>query len=81
MVGRAGRTTGTVHADVTLTRSKVQVKGLLNFQKLAKPCMHAGGGDHQPPSAAFWFCFYNRTKELLHFLLFAILSFHYTLYM
>jgi len=32
-----------VHADVTLTRSKVKVKvmGLLNFQKLAKPCMLA----------------------------------------
>jgi len=30
-----------VHADVTLTRSKVKVTGLLNFRKLAKPCMLA----------------------------------------
>jgi len=30
-----------VHADMTLTRSKVNVKvtGLLNLRKLAKPCM------------------------------------------
>jgi len=36
-------TTGIVHADVTLTRSKVNVKvtELLNFPKLAKPCMLA----------------------------------------
>jgi len=41
MVGHAGSTTGIVHADVTLTRSKVKVKvtGLLQFRKLAKPCM------------------------------------------
>jgi len=40
MVGRAGSPTGTVHADMTLTRSKVKVKvtGLLNFRKLAKAC-------------------------------------------
>jgi len=39
MVGHAGSTTGIVHADVTLTRSKVKVKvtGLLSFRKLAKP--------------------------------------------
>ena len=43
MVGHAGSTTGIVHADVTLTRSKVKVKvtGLLNFRQLAKPCMLA----------------------------------------
>jgi len=43
VVGRAGSTTGIVHADMTLTQSKVKVKvtGLLNFQKLAKPCMLA----------------------------------------
>ena len=45
MVWHAGRpsTVGTVHADMTLTRSKVKVKvmGLLNFRKLAKPCMLA----------------------------------------
>jgi len=41
MVGYAGSTTGIVHADVTLTRSKVTVTGLLNFRKLAKPCMLA----------------------------------------
>jgi len=41
MVGRAGSATGIVHADMTLTRSKVKVKvtGLLNFQQLAKPCI------------------------------------------
>ena len=41
MVGRAGSTTGIVHADMTLNRSKVKVKvtGLLNFRQLAKPCM------------------------------------------
>ena len=57
VVGRAGSTTGTVHADVTLTRSKVKVKvmGLLNFRKLAKPCIHAGVDDCQPASVAFSF--------------------------
>jgi len=59
IVGRAGSATGTVHANVTLTRFNVKVKvtGLLNFQKLAKLCMHAGGDDRQPtqpPSGAFW---------------------------
>jgi len=56
MVGRAGSTKGTVYADVTFTRSNVKVKvtKLLNFWKLAKPCMHAGGDDRQPPSGAFW---------------------------
>ena len=50
MVGHAGSATGTVHADMTLTRSKVKVKltGLLNFRKLAKPCMHDGRDDRQP---------------------------------
>jgi len=35
--------TGSVHAGMTLARSKVKVKvtGLLNFPKLAKPCMLA----------------------------------------
>jgi len=43
MVGRAGSPTGIVHADVTLTRSKVKVKvtGLLNFRQIAMPCMLA----------------------------------------
>ena len=41
MVGHAGCTIGIVHADVTLTRSKVKVMGLSNFRKLAKPCMLA----------------------------------------
>jgi len=51
----AGSTTGTVHADMTLTRSKVKIKvtGLLNFRKLAKPCIHAGGDNRQPPSGDF----------------------------
>jgi len=34
MVGHAGSPTGIVHADVTLTRSKVKVTGLLKFRKL-----------------------------------------------
>ena len=55
MVEQVGSTAGTVHADMTLTRFKVKVTGLLNFQKLAKLCMHAGGDDRQPPSGAFWF--------------------------
>jgi len=45
MVGRASSTTSIVHADMTLTRSKVKVKvkvtGLLNFRKLAEPWMLA----------------------------------------
>jgi len=41
MVGYAGSPTYTVYADVTLTRSKVKVTGLLNFRQLAKPCMLA----------------------------------------
>jgi len=55
MVGRAGSTTDTAYADMTLTRSKVKIKvtGLLNFRKLAKPCMHAGGDDRQPPLRGF----------------------------
>jgi len=43
MVERAGSTTGTVYADMTLIWSKIKVTGRLNFPKLAKPCMHAGG--------------------------------------
>jgi len=41
MVGHAGNPTAIVHADVTLTRSKVKVKvtELLNFRQLSKPCM------------------------------------------
>jgi len=43
MVGRAGSTTCIVYADVTLTRAKVKVEvtRLLNFRKLAMPCMLA----------------------------------------
>ena len=43
MVGSVSSSAGIVHADVTLTRSKVKVKvtGLLNFRQLAKPCMLA----------------------------------------
>ena len=43
MVGHSGSTTGIVHADMALTRSKVKVEvtGLLNLRKLAKPCMLA----------------------------------------
>ena len=51
----AGSPTGIVHADVTLTRSKVKVKvtGLLNFQQLAKPCMLAAMTT--APFGTFWF--------------------------
>jgi len=68
MVGRVGSTTGTVYADMTLTRSKVKVKvtGLLNFRKLAKPCMHAGGDDHQPLSGAFCLTvYYQKLKQFV----------------
>jgi len=44
MLRRAdGSTTGIMHADMTLIRSKVKVKvtGLFNFRQLAKPCMLA----------------------------------------
>jgi len=45
MVGYAGSPKGIVHADMTLTRSKVKVKvkvtALLNFRQLAKPCVLA----------------------------------------
>jgi len=41
VVGPAGSPTCTVYVDVTLTRSKVKVTGLLNFRQLAKPCMLA----------------------------------------
>ena len=41
MAGRAGSPTGIVYADMTLTRSKVKVTGLLNFRKLPKLCMLA----------------------------------------
>ena len=43
MVGYAGSPIYTAYVDMTLTRSKVKVKvtGLLNFRRLAKPCMLA----------------------------------------
>jgi len=41
MVGYAGSPAYTVYVDVTLTRSKVKVTGLLNFPQVAKPCMLA----------------------------------------
>jgi len=43
MVGTLYSPIRIVYADVTLTRSKVEVKvtGLLNFRQLAKPCMLA----------------------------------------
>ena len=41
MVGHAGSHTGIVHDDMTFNRSKVKVTGLLNFRKLAKPCILA----------------------------------------
>jgi len=41
MVGYAGSPTYTAYVDMTLTRSKVKVMGLLTFRQLAKPCMLA----------------------------------------
>ena len=41
MVGYAGSPTYNAYVDMTLTRSKVKVTGLLNFRQLAKPCMLA----------------------------------------
>ena len=41
MVGYAGSPTYTAYVDMTLTRSKVKVTGLLNFRQLEKPCMLA----------------------------------------
>jgi len=41
VVGYAGSPTYTVYVDVTLSRSKVKVTGLLNFRQLPKPCMLA----------------------------------------
>ena len=41
VVGPTGSPTCTVYVDVTLTRSKVKVTGLLNSRQLAKPCMRA----------------------------------------
>jgi len=41
MVGYAGSPTYTAYVDMTLTRSKVKVTGLLNFRQLAKPYMLA----------------------------------------
>jgi len=56
MVGHAGSHTGIVHADMTLTRTKVKVKvrGLLNFRKFEKPCMLAAMTVSPPPCGAFW---------------------------
>ena len=52
--GPAGSPTCTVYVDLTLTRSKVNVKvtGLLNFRQLAKPCMLAAMT--AAPCGAFW---------------------------
>jgi len=41
MVGYAGSPTRDGYVDVTMTRSKVKVTGLLNFRQLAKPCILA----------------------------------------
>jgi len=41
MVGQAGSPTRIVYVDVTLTRSKVKVTGLLIFRQLATLCMLA----------------------------------------
>jgi len=60
MVGHAGSPTRVVYVDMTLTRSKVKVTGLLSFPKIViviagrpQEAMHAGGDDRQPPCGAF----------------------------
>jgi len=55
MVGRADRPKRIVHADVILTRSKINVKvtGLLNFRKLPKACVLAAMS--VSPFGVFWF--------------------------
>jgi len=80
MVGHAGSTTGIVHADMTLTRSKVRVKvtGLLNFQKLAKPCMPAAmtirplAGLSGCLRVCFYFCLCRVTRSTIFFFLLII---------
>jgi len=68
MFGQAGSPTRVVYVDMTLTRSKVEVKvmGLLNFPKIViviagtpQEAVHAGGDDYQPPSGLSYFkCVY-----------------------
>ena len=55
MAGRAGSPTGIVHADMTFTRFKVKVTGLLNFRQLVKLCMLAAMTI--APCGAFWLAF------------------------
>ena len=50
-VGHAGSTTGIVHADMTLTRSKVKVE-VFELPKISEG-VHAGGDDRQSHSGAF----------------------------
>jgi len=49
MVGHAGSTAGSVHPDVTVTRSKA-----FDLPNISE-AVHAGGDDCQPPCGAFWF--------------------------
>jgi len=55
MVRRAGSPAGIVHDDMTLTRSKVKVKGHGAFQlpKISE-AVH-GGNDRQSPCGVFWY--------------------------
>jgi len=51
MVGHAGTPTGTVHADVTLTRSNVKVKVTELFElPTISEAVHDGGNDRSPLS-------------------------------
>ena len=59
MFGHAGRTTGIVHADMTLTfpspiQGQGQGHGAFELTKISE-AMHAGGDDREPPCGAFWF--------------------------
>jgi len=61
MVGHAGSTTGIVHADMILTRSKVKVKvtGLLNFPKLAMTISPIARLSGSVWSFTFWSCIFS----------------------
>jgi len=66
MVEYAGSPTYAVYVDVTLTRSKVKVTGLLNFRQLAKPCMLAAM-TAAPLRRFLVCCKVARCSQLTHF--------------
>jgi len=66
MVGPPTSPKRTVYVDLTLTRSKVNVKvtGLLNFRQLAKPCVLAAMTP-APLRGFLVYCMFVRTMRLL----------------